>query len=214
MNGDEWRVEVELDDEEAGYGLGERLRSRDLDDEARRRLGRRVVVSRDGSRLFLYAATEANAREAERVVRDLLAADRLTAKVAVTRWHPIEEAWKDASIPLPRTDMEVEDERRRMEDEELREAAENGSFDWLVKVHLPSRAAAADLAAQLEEDGHPVHRLWRYVEVGAATEERANELADRLRDELSSDAEVWAEPNPEGLRSPAFVLLDFRLRGG
>ena len=214
MNGDEWRVEVELDDEDAGYGLGERLRSRDIDDEARRRLGRRVVVSRDGSRLFLYAATEANAREAERVVRDLLAAERLTAKVAVTQWHPIEEAWKDASIPLPRTDTEVEEERRRMEDEELREAADDGSFAWLVKVHLPSRAAAADLAAQLEEDGHPVHRLWRYLEVGAPTEERANELMDRLRDELSSDTEVWVEPNPEGLRSPAFVLLDFRLRGG
>lgn len=213
MNKEEWRVEVELDDEQAGYGLGERLRSRDLDDEARRRLGRRVVISRDGSRLFLYAATEANAREAERVVRDLLSADRLTGEVAVTRWHPIEEAWKDASIPLPRTDAEVEEERRRMEEEEEREAAEEGSFDWLVKVHLPSRAAAADLAAQLDGEGHSVHRVWRYLEVGVPTEERANELAGRLRDELSSDAEVWAEPSPEGLRSPVFVLLDFRLRG-
>ena len=213
MSEEEWRVEVELDDEQAGYGLGERLRSRDLGDEARQRLGRRVVVSRDGSRLFLYAATESNAREAERVVRDLLAADRLTAEVGVTRWHPIEEAWKDASIPLPQTDAEVEAERRCMEKEELREAAEDGSFDWLVKVHLPSRAAAAELAAQLEGEEHSVHRVWRYLEVGAPTEERANELAGRLRDELSSDAEVWVEANPEDVRSPVFVLLDFRLRG-
>jgi hypothetical protein len=209
---DEWRVEVELDDEQEGYGLGERLRSRDLDDEARKRLGHRVLVSRDGSRVYLYAASEANAREAERVVRDLLSSDRLTADLAVARWHPVEEAWKDASIPLPRTEAEVEEERRRMEEDELQEAADQGSFDWLVKLHLPSRAAAAELAAQLKNEGHSVRRLWRYVEVGVLTEERANELANRLRDELPPDSEVWLEANPDDLPSPVFVLLESRLR--
>jgi len=58
---DEWRVEINLDDPEHGYGLGERLRSRHLDDETRERLGNRVVVTRDGPRLFLYAATQSEA---------------------------------------------------------------------------------------------------------------------------------------------------------
>ena len=53
MADEDWRIEVELDDEEQGYSLMERLRAGDLDDEARARLGERVVVSRDGSRLFL-----------------------------------------------------------------------------------------------------------------------------------------------------------------
>jgi len=72
---DEWRVEVDLDDEQHGFTLGERLRSLDLDDEARERLGDRVVVTRDGAKMFLYAATEEQAREAERVARDLIAAE-------------------------------------------------------------------------------------------------------------------------------------------
>ena len=36
---DEWRVEVALDEDQHGTSLGERLRSLDLDDQARRRLG-------------------------------------------------------------------------------------------------------------------------------------------------------------------------------
>ena len=100
---DEWRVEVDLDDEQHGLKLGERLRSLDLDDEARKRLGDRVIVTRDGSRMFMYAPTEAQAREAERVARELVAAEGLTADISLTRWHPDEDAWKDASIPMPET---------------------------------------------------------------------------------------------------------------
>ena len=54
---DEWRVEVDLDDEQHGFTLGERLRSLDLDEEARKRLGDRVIVTRDGAKLFLYATS-------------------------------------------------------------------------------------------------------------------------------------------------------------
>ena len=100
--GDDWRVKVDLDDEAHGYPLTERLRALDLDDEVRERLGGDVIVSRDGPRLFLYAGTEEAAREAERVVRDVLAAEDLTADISVERWHPAEQAWRDPSVPLPR----------------------------------------------------------------------------------------------------------------
>ena len=89
---DEFRVEVDLDDDERGSSLGERLRALDLDDDARKRLGGRVLVTRDGSRLFLYAASEAQASEAAEVVRSLAEADELTAEIRITRWHPVEEA--------------------------------------------------------------------------------------------------------------------------
>src|SRR5437667_4042334 len=101
---DEWRVEVDLDDEQHGFTLGERLRSLDLDDEARERLGDRVIVTRDGAKMFLYAQTEEQAREAERVARDVVAAEGLGAQVAVTRWHPDADAWQDASVPMPETE--------------------------------------------------------------------------------------------------------------
>ena len=70
---EDFRVEVELDDEAHGYPLRERLRALNLDDEARERLGENVVVTRDGSRVFAYTSTEPQAREAERVIRELVA---------------------------------------------------------------------------------------------------------------------------------------------
>jgi hypothetical protein len=63
---DDWRVQVELDDEAHGHPLAERLRALDLDDDARKRLGGDVIVTRDGTRIYLYAADEQAAREAER----------------------------------------------------------------------------------------------------------------------------------------------------
>ena len=69
MDGDEWRVDVELDDEPEGMSLGERIRSLDLDEEVRDRLTGRVIVTRDGPHVYLYSDTEAGARAAERVVR-------------------------------------------------------------------------------------------------------------------------------------------------
>lgn len=115
---DEFRVEVELDHPDHGFPLSERLRALDLDDEARERLGSRVIVTRDGSHVFLYANTRASCAEAERVVRELLAADELTAEVRSTRWHPVAREWKDADEPLPETPDEVEAERRERAEHE------------------------------------------------------------------------------------------------
>jgi hypothetical protein len=204
---DEWRVEIDLEDEAHGFGLGERLRAHDLDDEARKRLGHRVVVTRDGPRMFLYSGNEAEAREAELVARDLVAADELTADITVTRWHPVEEAWKDSSIPLPRTDDEERDELERREQAERRE----GSFDWLVKIDMPSRSEAVKLADLLEGEGFPVHRRWRYLTVDVTSEERANELASRLASMVPAEAEVSVDANPDDIPTPVFVLLESRL---
>lgn len=206
---DEFRVEVELDDDEHGYSLGERLRALDLDDDARERLGGRVLVTRDGSRLFLYAASDTQAREAAGLVRSLVDADELTAEVRVTRWHPIEQAWKDASIPLPRTPEEEEAEYAAREAAEAEEAAIEGRYDWQVVVHLPGRDEAMELADRLRGEGVPVARRWRYVRAGALTEERAEELAERLRRELSSDVDVYVEANLSDVRLPAFQFLSF-----
>jgi phage protein D len=206
---DEFRVEVELDDDEHGYSLGERLRAFDLDDEARERLGGRVLVTRDGSRLFLYAASEAQAREAAEVVRSLVDADELTAEISVTRWHPVERAWKDASIPLPRTPEEEEAEYAAREAAEAEEAAIEGEYDWQVVIHLPGRDEAIEFADRLRGEGVPVSRRWRYVRAGALTEERAEELAERLRGELPNDVEVSVEANLSDVRLPAFQFLTF-----
>jgi hypothetical protein len=203
---DEWRVEVDLDDEQHGLTLGERLRSLDLDDEARKRLGDGVIVTRDGSRMFLYAETEDQAREAERVARELLAAEELTADTALTRWHPDEDAWKDASLPLPRTEEERAAERERHEREAEREHASPWAYQWEVRVHLPTHRDTVDLAKRLSDEGIELRRRWRYLLVGASTEERAAEIAERVRSEAPEGSEV--EVGTAGAPHPVFLYIE------
>jgi hypothetical protein len=200
---DEWRVEVDLEDQEHGLTLGERLRSLDLDDEARERLGDRVIVSRDGPRMFLYTATEEQAREAERVAHDLAAAESLSAETALTRWHPDEEAWKHPSVPLPTTDEE------RAEEEQRHEIAEEraGRHEWEVRVDLPSLRETLDLARRLGDDDLEVHRRWKHLLVGAATENQAAELADRIRTQAPTAAQVQVAHAPGGPH-PVFLYIE------
>jgi hypothetical protein len=204
---EDWRVEVELDDEEQGYSLAERLRAGDLDDEARERLDDRVGVSRDGSRLFLYAADEPQAREAERVIRELVERDSLSAEISTTRWHPVEQDWKDASEPLPATPESIGEEEERREEADEQEAARTHSWDWHVRMDVPHRGDAVELAKTLEAEGHRVHRRWRYVTVDLASEEAARELADRLAETLPDGTDLVVETKPP---DPVFVYLGSR----
>ena len=204
---DEFRVEVELDDEQHGYAVDERLKAVDLDDEARKRLGGGVMVTRDGSRLFLYAASEPEAREAERTVRELVESEGLSADIAVTRWHPVAEEWQDAALPLPATPDEERAEVAAHEAAEADEARAEGRYDWEVVVHLPARDQAVALADRLADEGVPVRRRWRYVSAGAVTEDRAQELRDRLLAELPDDAEIHIDVDLSDLpRSPLQFL--------
>jgi hypothetical protein len=206
---DEFRVEVELDDSEHGFSLGERLRALDLDDDARARLEGTVMVTRDGSRLFLYAASEPAAREAERTVRELVEADELSAEIKVTRWHPVEESWKDAAEPLPATPEQEREEYAAREDAEAEEARVEGRFDWQVVAHLAGRDQAAELADRLAREGVPVRRRWRYVVAEVLTEERAQELERRLHSELPDDADIRVEVDLSDVTRSPLQFLPF-----
>jgi hypothetical protein len=206
---DEFRVEVELDDEAHGFSLGERLRALDLDDEARDRLGPGVLVTRDGSQLFLYTATEAQAREAERVIRELNLAEDLTADVLVTRWHPLEEEWKDAALPLPATPEEERAEDEARVTAELDEARHEGHYDWHVVVHLHSLDEAVELKRRLTSEGVPTTRRFRYVVAAAVTEDSAFELADRLRAELPPEADVRVDVDLSDVAHGPLQFLPF-----
>ena len=209
MDEDGFRVEVELDDVVHGYSMDERLRAVDLDDEARQRLGPSVMVTREGPRLFLYAASAEQAGEAEIVVRSLLEADELSADIRVTRWHPVEEAWKDMAIPLPVSPAEEAEEYAAREQAEALEVEREGSFDWHVAVHLPGRGTAAELARRLRDEGLSPTRRWRYVTVGVLTEERAEQLADRLSSELPDDADVRIEVDLSDVARSPLQFLPF-----
>lgn len=206
---EEYRVEVELEDPEHGYTTEERLRALDLDDDARERLGSKVMVTRDDSTIFLYATTEPGAREAERVMRELVASDELSAEIRVTRWHPVAEEWRDSSVPLPASPDDEAEELAARETAEAREAEIEGDYDWHVVVHAPARSDAIELADRLGGEGLPVRRRWRYVTVGVLTEERAEELAARLRSELPDDADVRIDVDLSDVEHSALQFLPF-----
>jgi hypothetical protein len=204
--GDEWRVEFDLDDPEHGYRLSERLHSLDLDAEASNRLGERVTVTRDGSKMFLYAGSEAQARAAEKVARELVEADELSAEITLRRWHPVEEAWKDPSEPLPHTEREREAEYERREQAEELEAEREGRYDWEARVDLPTLRDTHDLAERLRAEGFDVKRRWKHLLVGAPTEERAAEIGERIEKEAPEGTEVHIETTT-GIPHPVFVLM-------
>jgi hypothetical protein len=193
MADQDWRLRVRLAEDDRGLHLVEGLHGAELGRTAKERLGGRIAVSRDGPEVFLYANTEEAGREAERVVRAELEREGWDAQIALDRWHPVEERWEDAALPLPETDQERDAEHAELMAQEAREAEEGGYGEFEVRVDLPSWQAATDLSRRLDEEKLPHVRRWRYVLLGAVNEDVANELADRMRKEAPSEAEISVE---------------------
>jgi hypothetical protein len=189
---EDWRLTVALEHEGHGLGLIHALPQAELEDDARERLGDAVSVSREGGTVFVYADTEAAAREAERVVRDILAADGIEATTSLERWHAEELRWEDAGAPLPQTAAQHEVEHERRMAAESAEARA-GRPTWEVRLELPSHHAARELADRLENEGIPVVRRWQHLLVGADNEDAAAELSERLRAE-APEAHVAVTP--------------------
>ena len=80
-----------------------------------------------------------------------------------------------------------------METEDAETAARHGRAEFEVSVKFPSQGEARDFAKKLEEEGLQPVRRWHYMVVGAADEDAAKELAERIRAEAPDDAEVKAE---------------------
>jgi hypothetical protein len=193
----EWRVEVDLDDEQHGYSLGERLRAHDLDDEARERLGGGVIVTRDGPRLYVYAKSLAAAREGERVLRELVEADRLTADIRVTVWDEDRDAWLDAE------GGEVVEDPRAGEE----------APEYFVLVESEDQALLEQLSTRMRE-GRPVELRRGMLLVGSFDDEEVEELGERLRAEVGDSARVQVRADIfHDLPSPGFLLFEKRLPG-
>ena len=171
MAKDDFRIKIEIDDEQAG-GLLDRL-GLALDEEgsdlAQELEQRRLVVSRDGGELFVYAASPAEAESARSIIQAVLGDLDITALTGpVEHWLEDEERWND------------EPPSETWEEEEL----ERGQAPWEVRVELPSHAQARELGDRLEQEGYPVERRWRYLIVGASSKEDAEALAKRVNGEV------------------------------
>jgi len=188
---DDWRVTVELGDESSAKALVGELESLEAGGG---QAGERIVVSSDESTVFLYADSEEGARRANTLVCGRLAELGVERTAQLTRWHPVEQAWEDAAVPLPSTDEEVAAERARLRDQEEAESRATGEAFWEVRVELHGHGETRELAERLEDEGMSVVRRWRYLLVGAASEDDARQLAERLRAEAPPGSRVAVEP--------------------
>jgi hypothetical protein len=185
---DDWRIRIELPEEEHAETILGRL-GLDLGSDEAKRLadeleGRRLAVSRDGNELFVYASSPADAEQARGIVEAELADEGIEARIsAIEGWLHDEERWTGE----PREETWEEQE------------VDRGYAPWEVRVERETHAEARELADRLEAEGYDVVRRWRYLIVGTASEEEARDLAGRLQGEVELGGEVvWEEGMPQG----------------
>jgi hypothetical protein len=183
---DDWRIRVELPEEGHAESLLGRL-GLDLGSDEAKHLakeleGRRLAVSQDDNELFVYASSGAEAERARKIVEAELADEGIEARTsAVERWLADEERWTG------------EPPQETWEQEEL----DRGYAPWEVRVERETHAEADELADELEGEGYDVVRRWRYLIVGAASEEEARQLAERVHGEVEPGGEVVWEVTPQ-----------------
>jgi len=191
---DDWRVTIDFDDEGDGTQFAEWLAALELEGEEREKLGERVIVSRDGPRVFLYTDAEERARAVYQTVQARIESEGQSAALSLERWHPVEQAWKDPSVPLPQTEEELHAEHERLQEREAAESLEKGRSEWEVRVELASHEDTETMAERLESEGIPVVRRYTYLLAGAVNEDDARALAERLEREAPHGAKIAVEP--------------------
>jgi hypothetical protein len=191
---DDWRLRINLREEGIAGALAERIEGTEVESELRHTFQDRVVVSRDGPEVFLYAGSREAAEAAENDIRELAAKHRWDGlQFELRRWHPDAESWEEPSDRLPESESEHEAEREQLIERERREAQERGYPEFEVRVDCPSHRDAVAFAEKLRAEGlQSVHRF-RYVLVGALDEDAAKALAERITEEAPAGSEVKAE---------------------
>jgi hypothetical protein len=183
MAHDDWRIRIELPDEEGASGLLDRLglRQSDADDLAEELREHRLAVSQDGDTVFVYAASGMQAEQASRIVEEELQEAGLAPNRFVTeRWLRHEERWDD------------EPDQPDAEEDLL----ERGYAPWEVRVEAESLSEAHDLAEQLRAEGYDVSRTFTYVIAGTSTRDEAVELAERVHGRVEPGGELVYEVQP------------------
>jgi hypothetical protein len=153
----------------------------------------RITVTHDHDDVFLYADSASAAARTHDLVQETITRESIEGEVTVARWHHEEERWEDPSAPLPSTPAEHAAEHARLEAAETAESQQAGIPEWEVRIAVPTHADARAFAARLRAEGIPVNQRWRHLLVGAADEDDAAALAERLRGEAPAGSEIVAQ---------------------
>jgi hypothetical protein len=191
---DDWRLEIDLDDDGIAGELGDHLRAGELENELAIDLKDSMIVSGEGKTTFVYAGTREPLEWARGAIEKFLATKGWEAKLELRHWHPDAEEWEDPAEPLPSTEAERQAERAELMATEDAETAEHGGLaEFEVRVEFPSHREAKELDEKLKAEGFEPVRRWRYLVVGAADEDAAKQLAERIRAEAPADSKVTTE---------------------
>lgn len=191
---DDWRLQIDLDDDGVAGNIADHLRAAELEHDLAVDIGRRVIVSHEGERIFLYAGDREQLDRAQGVIQNYIDNKGWQATFALRHWHPEADEWEDPEKPLPTTDAEKEAEHEELMETEDEETAErHGRAEFEVSVKFPTSHEAREFAKKLKEEGLQPVRRFHYMVVGAADEDAAKALAERIRAEAPADAEVKAE---------------------
>jgi hypothetical protein len=190
---DEWRLQVDPRDRGHAGALVERLSGRDLEHDLSSAFGDRVIVSRDGDRVFLYAGSREQAELARDHLQSLAAEHGWELDLDLKRWHPVAEDWEDPDAPLPADEAARHAERAEAMATEDAESAALGGPEFEVRVDLPSWHDAVSFAKQLTAEGAPAVHRFHYLLVGANDEDTARAIAERIRGEAPPGSKVTVE---------------------
>lgn len=191
---DDWRLQIDLTDEGAVGEVADHLRSGELEHELATDFGRRVIISHEGATLFLYAGDREQLEQARPVIEAFLDEKGWQADLDLRHWHKEAEEWEAPDVPEPTTAAEKEAEHERLMATEDKETEERGGLAaYEVRAEFSSHKEAHDFAEKLKAEGLEPVRRWHYLVVGAADEDAAKALAERIRAEAPGDAKVKAE---------------------
>ena len=210
---DDWRLRVCLHEQGLVHALSERLDAHEVEHELEASFADRVIVSGDGSELFCYAGSSEPLQAAQRLIETLADERGWRVDFELARWHPDEQAWKDPGLALPETGSEREAEHAARIAREREEARAQGYPSFEVRVQCATEGDCEEFAARLRAEGLQVVRRSKYLLVGAADEDTANELAARFHREAPEGSAVVAEGTLPAVYSGT-PLNPFALFGG
>ncbi len=188
---DDWRLQIETKD--GGEALVERLHSAELEHELSDAFHDRLIVSREGDTVFVYAGTREQAEAARDSIGKLAAEHGWNLGVDFKHWHPEAEEWEDPDKPLPESDAAKVAEHEELIATERKEVEEGAPAQFEVRVDLPSRHEAVRFEELLRAEGLPAVRRWKYLVLGAADEDDAKVLATRIEGEAPAGSVVTVE---------------------
>ncbi|HEX3609905.1 MAG TPA: hypothetical protein VHU14_09615 [Solirubrobacterales bacterium] len=208
---DDWRLQVDFHDPGHARPLVGELTARELVHDLSDAFHDRVIVSRDGARVFLYAGSREQAERSRELILSLAEQHGWKADVDLKHWHPAAEDWEDPDKPLPATDAAKLAEHEVLMAAERKQTEERGYPEFEVRVDLPSRHDALRFAERLRGEGLPTVHRWRFLLVGATDEDSARALAERIQDEAPSGSQVkvegtWKAVYAERSRNPYAVF--------